>query len=98
MHRVDLDSLIQSKIQGSERCVSWNFTLQNWTTEGCTTNVSQDGIVTCSCNHLTNFAILVVSNLLSSGYIYSSYDRMNLSTCRIYVLDKRAASDSTLMH
>lgn len=43
------------------RCVSWNFTLQNWTTEGCTRTSSQGGVVTCSCNHLTNFAILVVS-------------------------------------
>ena len=43
-------------------CVSWNFTLQDWTPEGCTTNVSIDGVVTCSCDHLTNFAVLVVMN------------------------------------
>jgi hypothetical protein len=45
-------------------CASWNFTLQNWTTEGCTIDVTQleEGIVTCECNHLTNFAILVVSS------------------------------------
>ena len=31
-----------------------------WTTEGCQTAVNGD-VVTCTCNHLTNFAILVVS-------------------------------------
>ena len=52
---------------GSEMCVSWNFTLQDWTTEGCTINVTQleEGIVTCSCNHLTNFAVLVVRQQIS---------------------------------
>lgn len=55
---------IQMWIQGSEVCVSWNFILQNWTTEGCTANVNRiNGTVTCSCNHLTNFAVLVVSAL-----------------------------------
>ena len=41
-------------------CVSWDFTLQDWITDGCTTLVGEDGIVTCNCNHLTNFAVLVV--------------------------------------
>ena len=41
-------------------CVSWNFTLKNWSAEGCTTNDSQNGTIICSCNHLTSFAVLVV--------------------------------------
>ena len=41
-------------------CVSWDFTLRDWTTEGCTTIFGEDGVVTCNCNHLTNFAVLVV--------------------------------------
>ena len=34
-----------------------------WTTDGCETDLAEvdEGVVTCSCNHLTNFAILVVS-------------------------------------
>ena len=34
-----------------------------WTTEGCETDLAEvdEGVVTCNCNHLTNFAILVVS-------------------------------------
>ena len=49
-------------------CVSWNFTLQDWTTEGCTTIVGEDMVVTCNCTHLTNFAVLVVisANLIST--------------------------------
>ena len=37
----------------------------NWTTEGCVTSGAgpdSTGIVTCSCSHLTNFAVQVVSN------------------------------------
>ena len=37
--------------------------MQNWTSEGCVTVVGENGIVSCSCNHLTNFAVLVVSAL-----------------------------------
>ena len=41
-------------------CVSWDFTLQDWTTEGCTTIIGEDRVVTCNCSHLTNFAVIVV--------------------------------------
>ena len=34
-----------------------------WTTEGCETAEVNGDAVTCHCNHLTNFAILVVSIL-----------------------------------
>ena len=32
-----------------------------WRTEGCVTAEKDGSVVTCNCNHLTNFAILVVS-------------------------------------
>ena len=34
-----------------------------WTTDGCVTDLAEveEGVVTCRCTHLTNFAILVVS-------------------------------------
>ena len=44
-------------------CVFWDFNLNNvgdWSREGCRYNGTQGGIVTCHCNHLTNFAILMV--------------------------------------
>ena len=40
-------------------CVCWDFTLRDWTTVGCTTIIGEGGVVTCNCNHLTNFAVLV---------------------------------------
>lgn len=53
--------LLQLTVPGAEICVSWDFDHQVWTTQGCTTSIGKDGIVTCNCNHLTNFAVLVVS-------------------------------------
>ena len=36
--------------------------LKGWSTDGCTVSqVKQNGTVTCSCDHLSNFAVLVVS-------------------------------------
>ncbi len=34
----------------------------NWTTSGCKLESDNNGVITCSCNHLTNFAVLLVSN------------------------------------
>ena len=53
-------SSIKFIAEGSEMCVSWDFSLQGWTTEGCITIVGDDGVITCNCSHLTNFAVLVV--------------------------------------
>ena len=41
-------------------CATWDFTRRDWITVGCTTITGEDGIITCECNHLTNFAVLVV--------------------------------------
>lgn len=42
----------------------------NWTTRGCKLESDNDGIITCSCTHLTNFAVILVSyNKLCCGII-----------------------------
>uniref|UniRef100_A0A3B3Z742 Adhesion G protein-coupled receptor F7 n=1 Tax=Periophthalmus magnuspinnatus TaxID=409849 RepID=A0A3B3Z742_9GOBI len=52
----------------SPQCVFWNFTLFNnsrggWDEEGCrVVNVNKD-IVTCQCNHLTSFSVLMSTTL-----------------------------------
>ena len=47
---------------GSEVCASWDFDLQSWSRRGCNTVTGESGTtVTCTCNHLTNFAVLVVT-------------------------------------
>ena len=48
-------------LPGSEVCVSWDFNLLDWNRTGCWTIVGKNGTITCACNHLTNFAVLVVS-------------------------------------
>uniref|UniRef100_A0AAY4ATV2 Uncharacterized protein n=1 Tax=Denticeps clupeoides TaxID=299321 RepID=A0AAY4ATV2_9TELE len=43
-------------------CVFWNFTLFDsggWDTSGCTATLVGNGTVTCECNHLTSFSILM---------------------------------------
>ncbi|KAK6325500.1 hypothetical protein J4Q44_G00048420 [Coregonus suidteri] len=40
-------------------CVSWNYTMNDWSTYGCSkVNNSADGL-RCFCNHTTNFAVLM---------------------------------------
>ena len=57
-------------IIGKEMCINRNvFSCVlhtdgrgNWTSKGCSNQTDgSGGNVTCSCNHLTNFAVLVVS-------------------------------------
>ena len=47
-------------------CVFWDFELQNgvgdWSTEGCIFVGIENDRVVCQCNHLTNFAVLMVNN------------------------------------
>lgn len=59
-------------VSGTEilRCVSWDFSLQKWTTQGCMTSTGSDGVVLCHCNHLTNFAVIMVSQNNVRGNIY----------------------------
>jgi hypothetical protein len=42
-------------------CASWDYDTEGWTTSGCETESVKDGYVTCSCNHLTNFAAVGAS-------------------------------------
>ena len=48
-------------------CVFWDFSLKNgvgdWSQTGCSYKGMKDGIVTCHCSHLTNFAILMVREI-----------------------------------
>ena len=48
-------------MSGSEVCVSWDFNLSDWTSRGCRTSVGRNGTILCTCDHLTNFAVIVVS-------------------------------------
>uniref|UniRef100_A0AAY4B0M9 Uncharacterized protein n=1 Tax=Denticeps clupeoides TaxID=299321 RepID=A0AAY4B0M9_9TELE len=46
----------------SPQCVFWNFNLfgvGGWDTSGCRPKYKSNGTVTCECNHLTSFSILM---------------------------------------
>ncbi|KAM4611297.1 adhesion G-protein coupled receptor G7-like [Polymixia lowei] len=40
-------------------CVFWNYSLEDWSTEGCVKRKSTDGLLRCLCNHTTNFGVLM---------------------------------------
>ncbi|XP_035860708.1 uncharacterized threonine-rich GPI-anchored glycoprotein PJ4664.02-like [Sander lucioperca] len=58
---------LNSSLLLNPQCVFWNFTLLNnlgaWDDEGCTFVSDTDNIVTCSCNHLTSFSILMATDI-----------------------------------
>ncbi|XP_070712023.1 adhesion G-protein coupled receptor G7 [Pempheris klunzingeri] len=39
-------------------CVFWNYSLNEWSTDGCSKGNASDGLLRCFCNHTTNFAAL----------------------------------------
>jgi hypothetical protein len=55
---------LKDGIHEKTACVFWDFSLRNglgdWSQAGCAYTGLKDGIVTCRCFHLTNFAILTV--------------------------------------
>ncbi|XP_015266073.1 PREDICTED: adhesion G-protein coupled receptor G7 [Gekko japonicus] len=40
-------------------CVFWNYSLNDWDTAGCIKEKNSPKLLGCSCNHTTNFAILM---------------------------------------
>ena len=43
------------------RCVYWDLEKVDWSSDNCSTQELDGGRVQCVCNHLTSFAILMVS-------------------------------------
>ncbi|XP_071383555.1 adhesion G-protein coupled receptor G7 [Centroberyx affinis] len=40
-------------------CVFWDYSLGDWSTQGCTKDNASEGVLRCFCNHTTNFAALM---------------------------------------
>ena len=60
-------------------CSYWDFNLGDWSQEGCVFDrVLEDGRVLCNCNHLTNFAMLMVCiSLLDSVVVRWGWLKVN---------------------
>ncbi|XP_053300846.1 adhesion G-protein coupled receptor F1 [Pleuronectes platessa] len=58
---------LNSSLTMNPQCVFWNFTLFDnigaWDDEGCKFVSDINNIVTCSCNHLTSFSILMATDI-----------------------------------
>ena len=58
---------LQRGIDKTAQCVFWDFKLKSghgdWSGDGCNYRGSSNGLVTCHCNHITNFAMLMVLNI-----------------------------------
>ncbi|XP_026146675.1 adhesion G protein-coupled receptor F5-like [Carassius auratus] len=44
---------------GNPQCVFWNFTLNNWDSNGCEVKWNNNGNIACECDHTTSFSILM---------------------------------------
>lgn len=60
-------------ISSNTSCVFWDFNENNgagdWSEEGCKYAGATDDSVACECDHLTNFAVLMVS---TTSVLYST--------------------------
>ena len=66
--------MLQGSYLPESMCAYWDYLASpksaspgNWSTEGCVLHDVIDGRVICHCDHLTNFAILTVSQV----YVYN---------------------------
>lgn len=57
----------------SRECVFWAYDEVSmegvWSTDGCNREADEFDLTVCKCNHLTSFAILVVSNIIISNTV-----------------------------
>ncbi|XP_071226398.1 adhesion G protein-coupled receptor F4-like isoform X1 [Salvelinus alpinus] len=58
---------VNKSLTYNPQCVFWNFSLFNslggWDNAGCKVMSNEEGQVTCHCNHLTSFSILMSSSI-----------------------------------
>ncbi|XP_048858287.1 adhesion G protein-coupled receptor F5-like isoform X2 [Brienomyrus brachyistius] len=75
-----------SKTKGNNQCIFWNFKLfqgiGGWDSTGCQLQSETNDSVTCSCNHLTSFSILMspfVPESIEVALNYITYFGVNIS-------------------
>ena len=73
-------------------CVFWDFEISDWSQEGC--QLMAESIdtrrATCHCNHLTNFAVLVVNTYcIKKILIYNAIANFNSFSTDIHFFNNR---------
>ena len=83
-------STLKSADKGSTLCGFWDFSQASWSRAGCAfQGVLNDGRIVCHCNHLTNFAMLMVSWLLGTAL------ELILISCCPIIIDARSLNECT---
>jgi hypothetical protein len=54
---IEIDSLIKIEYN----CVFWDYSISNWSSQGCIYSQLNKTHHHCQCDHLTNFGILMVN-------------------------------------
>ncbi|KAL4233863.1 hypothetical protein ACF0H5_008538 [Mactra antiquata] len=77
--------IIDSSLE-NPKCSYWSTTNRTWATDGCwlVTHNKEDNTVTCHCNHLTNFAILMSPSktiITSVGVHFEALSTITLVGC-----------------
>lgn len=52
-------SLLRQENMSNPVCVFWDYTTASWSNEGCVVAAHNKSHVTCECDHLTNFAVIM---------------------------------------
>ncbi len=50
-------------------CVFWNYNSSKWDSSGCNYTLVESGTHKCECQHLTSFAVLIVSTVTIIKYL-----------------------------
>lgn len=62
---------LKQGIPETTECVFWDFSLRNgvgdWSQSGCSYQGTKNGVVTCHCSHLTNYAMLMVRRITNAS-------------------------------
>lgn len=64
--QITLDFPNETYNRETPRCVFWNTTTNEWSTEGCSVKTTNGNYTSCECNHLTSFSVLMAKGDIST--------------------------------
>ncbi|XP_076305406.1 latrophilin Cirl-like isoform X1 [Tachypleus tridentatus] len=67
---------IQEENVTNPRCVYWDFNNRMWSGEGCWTSSTNKTHTECSCNHFTNFALLMEASAIEQYEVFEKASKV----------------------